>query len=576
MSFTDVISDPLVLSRIQFAMTVSFHYLFPPLTIGLGLLLVAMEWRWLRTGDPVWDRASRFWTQIFAVNFALGVATGIVMEFEFGTNWAEYSRFVGDVFGSMLAAEGVWAFFLESGFLAVLVFGRDRVSPRFHFFSALMVCLGSIFSSVWIVMANSWMQTPDGFSIEPMLRGGEPWIVEGDLMTRAVMVDYFAAILNPSTANRLTHVWTGAMTMGAFLVLSISSYWILRRRHLEVATRSFTMALVLAALGTTGTLMTGDANARMVAMHQPAKLAAMEGVYETAPTLTPITAFGIPNDAEQKVELEVGMPGGLTALVYRRLHDEAGRPLNVPGLDLVAPDQRATTPMVYASFHIMVGCGSFLVGIVVLGMYFRARGTIWNQRWLLLLFAMGVVPAVLANQFGWFTAELGRQPWVVHPASPRVDPSLGVMSPLWVVNPEASPAEQVRQWTPGDDGADFAGWHYPYGRVIVRDAAGTTRLLADGAEPAEGETIVYDGTRSMRTSKGLSTAVRSGAILWACVMFLLIYGLLTALWIFVLNRKIHHGPDDDKPEGDESGLLGAVRDLVGGRRSMTGMRGGDA
>jgi hypothetical protein len=148
------------------------------------------------------------------------------------------------------------------------------------------------------------------------------------------------------------------------------------------------------------------------------------------------------------------------------------------------------------------------------------------------------------------------------------------MSPLWVVNPDAPPAEQVRQWTPGDDGADFAGWHYPYGHVIVRDIDGTVRLLAEGAEPVDDESIVYDGTRSMRTSKGLSTAVRSGAILWACVMFLLIYGLLTALWIFVLNRKIHHGPDDDKPEGDESGLLGAVRDLVGGRRSMTGMRGG--
>jgi hypothetical protein len=144
------------------------------------------------------------------------------------------------------------------------------------------------------------------------------------------------------------------------------------------------------------------------------------------------------------------------------------------------------------------------------------------------------------------------------------------------VNPDAAPAEQVRQWTPGDDGAAFAGWHYPYGQRIVRTADGTERLLADDAEPGEGETVVYDGTRSMRTSKGLSTAVRSGAILWACVMFLLIYALLTALWIFVLNRKIHHGPDDDKPAGDDAGLLGAVRDLVGGARSMTGMRGGDA
>ena len=569
----DVLTDTEIMSRIQFAMTISFHYLFPPLTIGLGFILVAMEWKWLRTGDPVWGRTARFWTSMFAINFALGVATGIVMEFEFGTNWSEYSRFVGDVFGSMLAAEGLWAFFLESGFLAVLVFGWDKVSRKFHFFATLMVCLGSTFSSIWIVMANSWMQTPAGFAVEPMIRDGVPWVIDGEPVTRAVLTDFFAAIMNPSSVNRITHVWVGAATMGSFFVLSISAYWILRGRHMAVATRSFGFALVLAAIGTVGARMTGDANARMVAVHQPVKLAAMEGVYKTTDTFTPLTIFGVPDNAESRINLEVGVPGALSALVYRRLHDPQGRPLAVPGLDLVPPEDRPKTPLVYACFHIMVGCGTFLVAVAGLGVYFWLRGTLWQQRWLLLLFVIGVFPAALANQAGWFTAETGRQPWVVHPASPRVDLELGSMSPLWLVQADVTGRGRVRQWTPGEPARDLAGWHYPYGHRIVTSEQGTHRLLPRGAEPAEGEVITYDGSRSMRTSEGFSKSLRSGAVLWACVMFLLIYMLLGILWFVVLNHKIHKGPDDDVPEGGDGGLVVAMRRAVGEITSMTGLRG---
>src|SRR3974390_655096 len=204
--------DPLTLSRIQFTLTISFHYVYPPMSIGLGVMLVLMEGMWLKTHNPIYHQMARFWTKVFALTFAIGVATGIVMEFEFGTNWATYSRFVGDVFGSALAAEGIFAFFLESGFLAVLVFGWDRVTPRFHFVATVMVSLGSIFSSIWIVVANSWQQTPAGHFVS---RGG------------AELADFRSAVLNPSTVNRLAHTLIGAFVLGAFFVMSISAYYLL-------------------------------------------------------------------------------------------------------------------------------------------------------------------------------------------------------------------------------------------------------------------------------------------------------------------------------------------------------------
>src|SRR5262245_40652147 len=219
----------LVLSRVQFALTIMFHYLFPPLSIGLGTLMVFMEGLYLRTGERVYHDMTRFWSRIFAVNFAMGVATGIVMQFQFGTNWAGFSRYVGDVFGSALAAEGIFAFFLESGFLAVLVFGWDRVSRGLHFFATLMVALGSIFPAVWIVIASSWQHTPAGFEV-----------VDG----RAVITDFWAVVFNPSSMQRLIHVLLGAFIQGSFFVTSISAFYVLKRRHLEFAKRSFTIALL--------------------------------------------------------------------------------------------------------------------------------------------------------------------------------------------------------------------------------------------------------------------------------------------------------------------------------------------
>ena len=238
--------DVVLLSRIQFAVTIMFHYIYPPLTIGLGVLLVAMEGAFLWTRNPLYESMTKFWVKIFALNFAIGVATGIVMEFEFGTNWASYSRFVGDVFGSALAAEGIFAFFLESGFLAILVFGWDKVSPKVHFLSTVMVSLGSMFSAIWIVVANSWQQTPAGFHIVQTPQG-----------PRAEITDFWAMVYNPSSVARLSHVLVGSFILGAFFVMSITAYYLLKRRHVEFARRSFAIALVFGAVASLGQLLAG-------------------------------------------------------------------------------------------------------------------------------------------------------------------------------------------------------------------------------------------------------------------------------------------------------------------------------
>src|SRR3990172_607597 len=226
--------DVLTLSRIQFAATISFHYIYPPLSIGLGVMLVIFEALWLKTKTPLYHQLARFWTRVFALTFAIGVATGIVMEFEFGTNWATYSRYVGDVFGSALAAEGIFAFFLESGFLAVLLFGWDRVGRKLHFFATCMVCLGAHFSAVWIVVANSWMQTPAGYHI-----------VETALGPRAEITRFWEMVFNPSSMDRLFHTLCGCWQAGAFLVVSVSAWFLLRSRHQDFARASLRLGLIL-------------------------------------------------------------------------------------------------------------------------------------------------------------------------------------------------------------------------------------------------------------------------------------------------------------------------------------------
>lgn len=393
--FTLRAMDVELLARLQFAFTIAFHYIYPPLSIGLGVIILIIEVLWLRSRDPVLLAMAKFWVRIFALTFAIGVATGIVMEFEFGTNWATYSRFVGDVFGSALAAEGVFAFFLESGFLAVLLFGWDKVRPATHVFAALMVCLGAHFSAVWIVVANSWQQTPAGFQV-----------VGDGLEARAEITDFWAMVFNPSSVERLSHTLTGCWQAGAFLVLSVSAFYLLRHRHVEFATRSFRIALVVAALASVLQLVTGHASAEVVARHQPAKLAAMEGHFPEHAPADLYVAGWVDTDARKVHGLRV--PGGLSWL----LHGDPSAP--VRGLDAFPQADRPPVNATFQFYHGMVAIGFALIALTLLGLFAWWRGALTRWRWLLWVFVFAVLGPQIANQLGWFTAEVGRQPWIVY------------------------------------------------------------------------------------------------------------------------------------------------------------------
>jgi len=438
--------DVEVLSRIQFAFTVMFHYLYPPLSIGLGTLLVLMEALYLKTRNPIYESMCKFWVKVFALNFSIGVATGIVMQAEFGTNWATYSRYVGDIFGSALAAEGIFAFFLESGFLAVLLFGWNRVSPKVHFLATVMVMLGATFSAFWITVANSWMHTPAGFQI-----------VGDGMNARAVVTDFFAMVFNPSSMYRFLHVVVGGWIQGAFFMMSVSAYYLLKGRHREFARRSFVIALILAAVATPAQAYIGSKQAEIVSTYQPAKLAAYEGHFQTGPR-APIWLFGIPDPARGQVRYGVKIPGLLSWLAKGDVNAE------VRGLNEFPPQDRPPVMLPFQAYHGMIAIGTYLLGLSWLGLLLLWRKRLFESRWLLRLFVISVAAPYLANQLGWIAAEVGRQPWVV------------------------------------------------YGLL--------------------------------RTADGLSRAVTGGPVLFSLILFTIIYVLLFMVFIFSLDRKIKHGPED--------------------------------
>lgn len=388
--------DVEILSRLQFAFTVAFHYIFPPLSIGLGLIMVLLEGNYLRTKDKKYELLARFWTKIFAVTFGLGVATGIVMEFEFGTNWAVYSRYVGDVFGSALAAEGLFAFALESGFLGILLFGWNKTSPKVHFIGTLGVFFGSLFSAVWIVVANSWQQTPAGYHI----------VGEG-MDARAEIVDFWAMVFNPSSVDRLLHVWNGAFLAGAFFVLSVSAWYLIKNRHVELSKISFKTALIVATVCSLLQLLSGHSSAEGVAENQPAKLAAMEGHFESGEP-APLYLLGWVDKEDQEVT-GLGIPGGTSFLLYQ----DFSKPVTALN-DFAERDRPTAINAIFQFYHIMVAIGMALIALSLLASFYWWKGTLFEQRWLLWLFVPSVLLPQIANQFGWFTAEMGRQPWVVY------------------------------------------------------------------------------------------------------------------------------------------------------------------
>ena len=442
--------DAVLLSRIQFALTVMFHYLFPPLTIGMGAFLVFLSARGLKTKDIRYDQAGKFWTKIFALNFVMGVVSGIVMEFQFGTNWADYSRYVGDIFGSLLASEALFAFFLESSFLALLVFGWDKVSQKVHFFATLMVFVGTMISALWIIVALSWQQTPAGF----VLRDVE---TPGGIVQRAELTDFWAVVFNPSAMDRLAHVLLGAFILGAFFILSISAYYLVKERHVDFARRSFITALIVAAIASLALGVSGDSNARMVAEYQPAKLAAMEGVYTTEEGGTAFHVFGIPDSEAQKVHFAIKIPKMLSFLTHR----DFNKP--VDGLDKFEPD---TPPvgMTFFGFHIMVWLGGYFVVITLYALWLLWRKTLFQTKWLLWLFVFSVPLPFIANHSGWVAAEVGRQPWIVY--------------------------------------------------------------------------------NLLRTSDAVSPTLTTAQVGGSLALFGLIYILLFAVWIFLLNEKIKKGPEE--------------------------------
>lgn len=387
--------DVEILSRLQFALTIMFHYIYPPLSIGLGLILVIIEAKYLVTKNPIYSQMAKFWTKVFALTFAIGVATGIVMEFEFGTNWATYSRYVGDVFGSALAAEGVFAFFLESGFLAILLFGWDRVGRYTHFFATLMVCLGAHFSAVWIIVANSWMQTPAGYHI----------VGEG-IAARAEIVDFWAMVFNPSSVDRLIHSIIGAWLAGAFLVISVSAYYLLKKRHIDFARRSMKIALIVASCSLVLQVISGDSSADVVARNQPAKLAAFEGLFHTTAD-APLTLFGLPNAEEGKIEYAVQIPHMLSWMM------DKDRDEPIAGLDQVAKKDWPRVSVVFQTYRLMIVMWVMMLCSAAAATYLWLRGRLADSPWMLRLLVMSVLFPQIANQAGWVSAEMGRYPWIV-------------------------------------------------------------------------------------------------------------------------------------------------------------------
>jgi cytochrome bd ubiquinol oxidase subunit I len=381
--------------RLQFAFTVTYHYLFPQLTMGLAWFLVFWKWRALRTGDERYAAAARFWARIFGLNFAVGVVTGIPMEFQFGTNWAGFSTYAGGVIGQTLAMEGMFAFLLESGFVGVLVWGERRLGPRLHFLAALGVALGSWLSGYFILVTNAFMQHPVGHAT--------------DASGALVIADLPSYLLNEWALIQFAHNQAAALVTGTFVITAVGAFYALRGDHIEQARmylRHGTAVGLVAAILVA--FPTGDAQAKIVARHQEPALAAMEGRFETGPRAD-ITLIGQPNVRERRLDNPIRVPGMLSFLAYGTFHAD------VRGLDAFPEDTWPPNiePLYYA-FHVMAGLGTIFIGLMLLANLQRLRGHLESGRPLLWVFMLAFPFPFIANTAGWMTTELGRQPWLVY------------------------------------------------------------------------------------------------------------------------------------------------------------------
>ena len=385
-----------LLDRIQFGLTVSFHFIFPPLSLGVGLVLIIFGVKSVRTGDPRWRQLSTFWVKIYGLIFSMGIATGIVQEFEFGTNWSAYSRFVGNIFGSLLAAEGIFAFMLEGGFLGLMLFGGTRLGNRLWLFATTMVVLGATFSATWIVMANSWMQTPQGFEIKDVGQGSQ-----------AFMTSFHDVVFTPSFVPRILHLLAASWMVGTSMVLSVGAYYLLRRRQVELARTMIRVALPLfTVLAIAQVALFGANQAVEVSKQQPAKLAAMEGVYTTR-TCAPMYILGWTEQSTQRTT-GIAVPCLLSFLTDQNFDAP------VTGLEATPQSDWPQVNLVFQMYHLMINLGMLFIAIGLAGCALWVwRQKLWTNRWMLRVLVASVFLTELATLSGWWTAEFGRQPWIV-------------------------------------------------------------------------------------------------------------------------------------------------------------------
>jgi cytochrome d ubiquinol oxidase subunit I len=385
----------LTLDRIHFAFTITYHYLFPQLTMGLALLILVLKSIAIRKNDDRYNQAARFWARIFAVNFAFGVITGIPMEFQFGTNWARFSKYAGGVIGQTLAMEGVFAFFLESSFLGLFVFGEKRLGRLGHWCSALMVFIGSWLSGYLIVATDAWMQHPVGYAVAE----------DGSVY----LSSFWELLLNPWAIWQYLHTMGGAVVTGAFVMAALGSFYVLSGKQREYGKLFVKVGIIAAAIACVFQIFpTGDAQGKMIAHNQPATLAAMEGLFKTEAG-APLVIIGQPNTAEQKLDNPISIPRMLSFLTYQRWEAE------VRGLDSFPRDQWPDNiPLLYFSYHIMVGLGTIFIAITLVAVFLLWRKRLFESRWMMWVLMLSVPLPYIANTAGWTTAEIGRQPWLVY------------------------------------------------------------------------------------------------------------------------------------------------------------------
>jgi cytochrome d ubiquinol oxidase subunit I len=408
--------DPLILARLQFASTTVYHFFFVPLTLGLSIIVAIMQTIYYRTGNPDYKRMTKFWGKLFLINFAMGVVTGIVMEFQFGMNWSEYSRYVGDIFGAPLAIEALLAFFLESTFLGMWIFGWERLSKKVHLLAIWLVAIGSNISALWILIANSFMQQPVGFVINPATG-------------RAEMVDFFKLITNPNIFVMFPHTIFAGLTTASFLVMGISAYHLAKGTAKDIFQRSFKISAIIGTIAVFMVVVTGDMQGTHMAASQPMKIAAAESLWKTENP----ASFSLITVADQKNQrdiINIRIPYALSLIIYKRLTGE------VQGmLDLQKQYEQTYGPgnyippitLTYWSFRIMVGAGFAMLGLGIYGLIKLRRKEelgVWGTR----IFLWAIALPYLANTFGWIMTEGGRYPWVVYgllKIENAVSPSVG-------------------------------------------------------------------------------------------------------------------------------------------------------